>query len=97
VASSAPPIPVRPAEGNEARSERPAIPASARATAQAGPVTRSYKVQARGERLYDIAGRTLGDSNRWSEIYRLNPQVAPEMPVPGGTWLHLPADARVEQ
>ena len=36
-------------------------------------------------KLLEIAQQTLGDRGRWSEIYRLNPNLRPELPVPGGT------------
>jgi hypothetical protein len=45
--------------------------------------------------LFEIARQTLGDGHRWSEIYRLNPEIRPELAIPGGTQLRLPADARV--
>jgi len=57
--------------------------------------TRTYTVRANGEMLFEIARQTLGDGRRWSEIYRLNPEIHPELAIPGGTQLHLPADARV--
>ena len=68
------------------------------ANAQAAPGgTKLYRVQApEGEAMYLIAQRALGDSNRWSEILRLNPSIMPERPVPQGTTVVLPGDARVE-
>jgi hypothetical protein len=68
------------------------------ANAQVAPGgTKQYRVQSpEGEPMYLIAQRTLGDSNRWAEIMRLNPTVQPERPVPQGTSLVLPGDARVE-
>jgi hypothetical protein len=54
-----------------------------------------YRVPAGGEHLYMIAQRTLGNGSRWTEIYRLNPQLNPEQPIPAGTPVVLPADARV--
>jgi hypothetical protein len=74
--------------------ETPVIPVSAWATPTK---TRPYRVQGQGERLYDVARHTLGNPNRWAEIYRLNPQLAPENVVPAGTLLQLPPDARVAQ
>ena len=59
----------------------------------AGP--RSYRVGASGELEYDIARNLLGDGNRWVEIYKLNPGWLPEKPIPAGTTLTLPADARL--
>jgi hypothetical protein len=54
-----------------------------------------YKVQGNDERLLAIARQTLNDSNRWTEIARLNPTVNPEQPLPVGTLLLLPPGARV--
>jgi hypothetical protein len=58
----------------------------------AGP---DYQVQGQGEMLYEIARLRLGDGKRWPEIYRLNPNIQPQLPIPGGTVLHLPPGARV--
>jgi nucleoid-associated protein YgaU len=57
---------------------------------------KSYRVQPRGETMWEIARLTLGDSNRWKEIMQLNPGLRSEYPIPGGTLLKLPADARVQ-
>ncbi len=54
-----------------------------------------YRVAPGGEPLYRIAQRTLGNGGRWHEIYRLNPNLNPEMPIPEGTNVLLPPDARV--
>jgi hypothetical protein len=58
-----------------------------------GPV---YVVQGEKEMLYEIARRVLGDSRRWSEIYRLNPGIRPEFAIPQGTPLRLPVAAKVQ-
>jgi hypothetical protein len=50
-----------------------------------------YQVATQGEMILNIAERTLGDRMRWSEIYRLNPQINPSSPIPGGTVLRLPS------
>jgi hypothetical protein len=61
------------------------------------PAERPYKVRQGGEAFYAIAKRTLGDGARWAEIAGMNPAINPNaQTVPGGTVLHLPADARVE-
>jgi hypothetical protein len=67
-------------------------PSSAPQPAPAPPATkeRSYRVQGNGEMILDIARRTLGNAERWSEIYRLNPRFDPSQPVPAGTELILP-------
>jgi nucleoid-associated protein YgaU len=49
-----------------------------------------YQVASGGEMLLSIAERTLGNRDRWSEIYRLNPQVQPQYPIPAGTVLRMP-------
>jgi hypothetical protein len=58
--------------------------------------TKLYRVPAQGQFLFEIAIRTMGDGNRWTEIYRLNPNINPQQPIPGGTELRLPAMARVQ-
>jgi hypothetical protein len=55
-----------------------------------------YVVRSNGERFLEIARRTLGNENRWPEIYKLNQRFNPSYPIPGGTVLKLPADAHVE-
>ena len=53
----------------------------------------SYTVQEPGgERIRDIARRFLGNADRWTEIYRLNPSTRPELPIPTGTSLKLPTN-----
>jgi nucleoid-associated protein YgaU len=56
---------------------------------------RKYRVGGNGEMFLEIARRTLGNENRWAEIYRLNPRFDPKDPVPAGSELRLPADAQV--
>jgi hypothetical protein len=52
-----------------------------------------YVVQTQGgERIRDIAQRFLGNPDRWPEIYRLNPSVQPQFPVPMGTDLKMPGN-----
>jgi hypothetical protein len=83
----APPVPVA-----------PSLPAATPPVALGRPSTDrtvTYQVRPGGEMLYEIARERLGDGRRWSEIYRLNPHIVPEQPVPGGTLLRLPADARL--
>jgi nucleoid-associated protein YgaU len=67
--------------------------AAAAAPVAAGPKT--YRVAPNGEMLFEIAQRTLGDGNRWMEIYRLNPKVNPNYLITGNTELQMPGDARV--
>jgi nucleoid-associated protein YgaU len=73
----------------------PAPAADPGAAAAASSGTRGYRVRGDKEWLRDIARRTLGDSERWLDLYRLNPFVKPEYPVPPNTVLRLPAEARV--
>jgi hypothetical protein len=80
--------PVAPAAGPEGTPAAPSRVILASATAAAPP---TYRVQAQGERLYDIARKTLSNPERWHEIYHLNPGVDPTLPVPPGTELRLPA------
>jgi LysM domain len=57
--------------------------------------TRPYRVRSTGEAVREIAARTLGNAERWPEINQLN-RFDPAYPIPAGTILQLPADARVE-
>jgi division/cell wall cluster transcriptional repressor MraZ len=61
---------------------------------QPGPVIQ-YHVRQGGEFLQDIARRTLGNGERWTELVRLNPNLSHEARLAGGTVLRLPADACV--
>ncbi|MCI0380814.1 MAG: hypothetical protein L0215_24790, partial [Gemmataceae bacterium] len=58
-------------------------------------VTKRYRVGGNGQMIIEIAQQTLGDARRWSEIYRLNPNLRPELPIPAGTEIRLPANANV--
>jgi hypothetical protein len=71
------------------------VPAVARPVVLTADATKSYRVSGQGQMLIEIAQQTLGDRGRWSEIYRLNPALRPEYPVPGGTEILLPANATV--
>jgi hypothetical protein len=68
------------------------VPVAGAKAPASGP---TYQVRAADERLWNIARATLGDPSRWAEIYRLNPQIAPEQYIPVGTVLRLPAGAQV--
>jgi hypothetical protein len=61
--------------------------------AQAGN-TKPYWVPAGGKYYYQIAQETLGNPQRWGDIWRLNTNYPPEAPIPAGAQLQLPADAR---
>lgn len=49
-----------------------------------------YVVPPEGQHILHIARETLGDSLRWPEIYRLNPDIHLTSPIPGGKELRLP-------
>ena len=60
------------------------------------PTERVYVVSKNGETFWDISRRTLSNPNRWWEISQLNKQIDPSRPVPVGTPLRMPADARID-
>lgn len=59
---------------------------------------KTYRVRDGGETMQDIARRTLKNVNGWADVYRLNPTLNPSaaVPIPAGTLLRLPAEAKVE-
>jgi nucleoid-associated protein YgaU len=71
-----------------ARSAGPQPEAAAR---EASAPTATWKVS-RGESLWKIAERTLGDGGRWREIAALNPSIDPDR-LRAGAVLKLPAGA----
>src|SRR5436190_2152741 len=53
-----------------------------------------YKVHSAGETFRSLARKTLGGSERWGDIHKLNPTIAgPDAAIPPGTVLRLPGDA----
>ncbi len=48
------------------------------------------------ETLQDIARRTLGSSERWIDLHKLNPMLPQDEPLRSGTTVRLPADACVQ-
>jgi MraZ protein len=48
------------------------------------------------ETLRDLARRTMGSSDRWADIYKLNPNLKPELTLAAGTVVRLPGDACVQ-
>jgi nucleoid-associated protein YgaU len=60
-------------------------------TPNAAPTYPEYKVRGNDERMLTIATQLLGNENRWQEIAKLNPQLAPEQPLPSGSVVRLPA------
>jgi nucleoid-associated protein YgaU len=69
-----------------------AAPAAAAGAAANLP---TYRVRGSGEWLREVARETLGNSERWQEIWQLNQALDYRAPVPPGTVLRLPAGARV--
>ena len=55
----------------------------------------TYQVPGMGQTMREIARLTLGNGERWKDIYHLNAQYRPDYAVPGGTVLTLPPDAKV--
>lgn len=61
--------------------------------AGAGPI-QSYQVRTNGETMRDIARRTLGAGQRWTDVAKLNPNLRPEdvlMPARRSTCRRTPA------
>jgi LysM repeat protein len=54
-----------------------------------------FRVPQGGMSMRAVARWTLGNEQRWTEIYDLNPQAKPDEKLPAGTELKLPADARL--
>jgi MraZ protein len=48
------------------------------------------------ETLQDIAGRTLGNTERWVDLHKLNPALKTDALLSSGTTVRLPADACVQ-
>jgi MraZ protein len=59
-----------------------------------GPV-QTYQVRS-PETLRDLARRTLGSGDRWTDLYKLNPNLKPAAPLAAGTVVRLPGDACVQ-
>ena len=59
-----------------------------------GPV-QMYHVHG-SETLQDIARRTLGSAERWTDLHKLNPTLKPDAPLGAGTSVRLPGDACVQ-
>ncbi len=59
-----------------------------------GPV-QIYHVHG-SETLQDIARRTLGSTERWTDLHKLNPTLKTDGPLSSGTTVRLPGDACVQ-
>jgi hypothetical protein len=68
-------------------------PAPAR---QVAASSKTYRVRDGGESMIDIARRTLNNPQAWQTIYQLNPSLNANAaaPIPAGTLLRIPGDAR---
>jgi MraZ protein len=49
-----------------------------------------------GETMQDIARRTLGGPERWTDIHKLNPTLKPDTAFAAGTMIRLPGEACVQ-
>ena len=96
VQGSSPPPAVRTAGGVTVPPMTRLPPAAPQPVPSAPAPERRYRVQ-ENDTLYGIAKRTLGDGERWSEIYELNREL-----LQGGTQLQvnmllkMPADAKLD-
>jgi hypothetical protein len=54
-----------------------------------------YTVRKSPNTLRDIAKETLGSSDKWNMIFRLNRWLNPDQPIPEGTRLRMPSDAQL--
>jgi MraZ protein len=86
-----PPPELKAPHGADARVSEPGEPPLAPLP---GPV-QTYQVRHASETLQEIARRTLGDAGRWAEVYKLNPDVKPDVALGAGTMVRLPGDACV--
>jgi hypothetical protein len=85
------------ATGQPAAAARAAAPLTAQpAPAPSTLPEKAYRVRGQNEMFLTIARATLGDENRWPEIYRLNTIYDPKDPIPSGKVLRMPGDARVD-
>jgi nucleoid-associated protein YgaU len=55
---------------------------------------KTFRVPQGGMSMRAVARLTLGNEQRWNEVYQLNPHLRPDEILPAGTDLRLPSDAR---
>jgi hypothetical protein len=68
-----------------------AAPGFAPSASRSSPgADRLYRVVEKPETLWEVAARTLGNGERWSDIFRMNPGVNSKESLPVGTVLRLP-------
>ncbi len=70
------------------------IPGEPPLAAVAGPL-QVYEVRTGGETIQEVARRTLGTSERWTEVSKLNPVIKSGTLIAAGTLVRLPAEACV--
>jgi hypothetical protein len=88
------PVPLSSAPGNPSAV---AAPPPGTKVAVGGPDgSGNYRVRDGGEHIFDIARNVYGTGDRWAEIYRLNPGLRPEFPIPAGTVVKLPAASNAQ-
>jgi nucleoid-associated protein YgaU len=76
-------------------SREPPVAAAGSEASAAIPGSGPRYVVRRVEMISAIAQTTLGDWQKWHEIYKLNGQIQPSQPIPAGTVLTMPAEARI--
>jgi MraZ protein len=90
------PPPMPSVRADEKKVEAPAVVQASQVgeppLAGLGPI-QVYRVRTPGETMRDIARRTLGAGERWTDVYKLNPSIHPEDSLKAGTVVHLPSDA----
>lgn len=79
----------------ERRVERGATPAALSAgnvqwSPAPGNRTGAYTVPRAGMKLWDVAEEVYGDRRDWERVWRSNPQIDPNTPLPEGAQLRLP-------
>jgi hypothetical protein len=95
-AASPAPTSTTPAAPAASPAAAPAPTASPASGAAAAAPEKRYRVDGNGEMVRDIAAKTLGNRDRSTDINLLNQnRINPEYPIPAGTVLRLPGDARV--
>jgi hypothetical protein len=91
--------PVTPATPTSRPTVEPVAPPPGLANSGFGNAAgKMYRVRQPGESLQEIARRTLGDSGQALRVRGFNPTLSadPRLPIPPGTVLKLPNEARVE-
>lgn len=91
--SAVPELPSPAAHTRGAAGERSSHASPGAAPAPSHP---QYRVQGPDEMLWSIAQRYLGNGERWRDIHKLNPTIRPELAVPVGTVLNLPAETQAQ-